>query len=788
MFCPKCGKDNQKENKFCRSCGHSLAEEIKEEDVKFLYYDRYKVIKPLRTGGMSTIYLAEDVTFDGLIYVIKEMSDVFTDDEEREYAIKKFKEEAYIQAKLRHPNIPVVNNHFLENNKYYIVMDYVEGINLEDLLQDSPVKGLSEKDVGDWAIQICEILEYLHSEDPPIIHRDIKPSNFIKREPDGRIMIIDFGIAKIFETQETVTLTGTPGYIAPELYRGQTDTRADIYALGATMHQLLTGRDPSLAAPFAFPTITSIRPDVSKIMEKIIEKCLEKELEDRYSSATALKNDLIALKQPAPAVPSIGINQAMKKPLLITETTPQKIFKGQDKKEALKLMRDGSPPSSPSSPPPLPPPLPPPISQPVMEEPPVKKEDIQSSISYLRSVQLQSFQGKQAIVKILKSFVGIDIGTERIKILQFAIDDGYFIHPSGMAVAEIPPNTVRDGIIINPKTVGAFIKQIIDKQGIKARRAIVSIPRICAKNTSFVVPERATYKMDDIILEEAKKHFSFSLKKAKVCYETLDFFDPDQMGKLNVLVWAAEEKVIEAIKQAMAYAGLYLWDTEFESFAIKNSLELILSDQNKQNSVAVVSLGASSSAVHIIRNSQIWFNRSFFPGGSEFTSAIADRINVDRKQAESLKITKANMDISRASHIDYVLFKTIDPLVTRIKEEIEDIIKSYREKYKIPMPPSVLLCGGTSLLKNIDHFIEKDNSFKAALFKLPASRKIEANRELIEELGTSFMVTMGLTIKPYLKRVDLAELDEEPSVVIRAEEKKKEPERKKGFWGWLTGR
>ena len=339
MNCPKCGKDNSDGSKFCRSCGNSLSEEVAEGDVKFLYHSRYKIIKPLRIGGMSTIYLAEDVNFDGLIYVVKEMSDVFKDDEERDYAIQKFKEEAFILAKLRHPNIPVVSNHFLENGKYYIVMDYIEGINLEDLLMDSVVKGLAEDDVLDWGIQICEILEYLHAETPPIIHRDIKPSNFIKREPDGRIIIIDFGIARIFEPKKMGTLIGTPGYISPEQYAGQIDIRSDIFALGATMHQLLTGKDPAQGVPFDFPPITSMRPDVSKKMEEIIEKCLQQEMDNRYANSTELKDALLSLREPiTPAAPIKS--DLVAKPSLIPEATPDKIFPVKDKQSVLKLQKE----------------------------------------------------------------------------------------------------------------------------------------------------------------------------------------------------------------------------------------------------------------------------------------------------------------------------------------------------------------------------------------------------------------------------------------------------------------
>ena len=424
------------------------------------------------------------------------------------------------------------------------------------------------------------------------------------------------------------------------------------------------------------------------------------------------------------------------------------------------------------------------------EAPPELEDDIlESPVNYLRSVQLQSFHGKDAIKKILDAFVGIDIGSERIKIIQLTIDDGYFVHPAGMAVAEIPPNTINDGVIVDPKTVGAFIRQILDGQKIKANRAIVSIPHKCTKTCSFFIPEMAPYKMKEAVFEELKKRFSFSADRAKIDYEILEFFDPERLGKLQVLAWGAEESVIKSLKETMKFADLYLWDTEFESFALKNALEIILRDQHKQNNVAIVSLGASASTVHIMRNSQAWVCKSFFPGGTELTGAIADRINVNVKQAENLKITKANMDISRASHIDYVLFKTIEPLISKILDELVTTLDEYELKYQITIPIAVLLTGGTALLKNIDRFIERGVGLKSEVFKLPVSRKISMHKELIEELGTTFMVALGLALNPYLNRVDPATLEEDPLEVIRKKEEEeneaKVKTKKKGFWNWF---
>ena len=266
-------------------------DEMASEEVIVLCEGRYKIIGPLRTGGMSTVYLGEDLKQKS-ICVIKELRDYYSDEEEKNDAVHMFEVESYMLVSLRHAGIPLVNNYFIEEGNYYLVMEYIDGINLDELFEDSIGTGLPESEVISWGIQICDILDYLHSLNPPIIHRDIKPDNFIKRI-DGKIMIIDFGIASLYDTGVDCPIAGTPGYISYEAYEGKLDCRSDIYSLGVTLYQFLTGSDPTKGIPFEFEPLCKVNPSLSLWLEKVIHKALSKDIDKRYSSANEFRKDLL---------------------------------------------------------------------------------------------------------------------------------------------------------------------------------------------------------------------------------------------------------------------------------------------------------------------------------------------------------------------------------------------------------------------------------------------------------------------------------------------------------------
>jgi len=263
----------------------------------------------LGAGGMSTVYKAQDLRFPKVVRLcaVKEMLNTTADPQMRSRNLRNFEREASILATLSHPAIPQVYDYFSEGDHSYLVLEFVYGKDLETLLDE--IEGfLPESRVVNWAIQICEVLEYLHSHKPhPIIFRDLKPSNIMVDSQD-RIRLVDFGIAKVFQAGEKGTMIGTEGYSPPEQYRGHAGPRGDIYALGATLHHLLTKQDPRLEPPFSFHErpIHKANPMVSERLVAIINRALEYEVNRRFSSVEEMKQALIKLPSARSAAPIIS--------------------------------------------------------------------------------------------------------------------------------------------------------------------------------------------------------------------------------------------------------------------------------------------------------------------------------------------------------------------------------------------------------------------------------------------------------------------------------------------------
>jgi serine/threonine protein kinase len=283
---------------------------------------RYQLERKLGEGGMSTVYLGRDLRFGGIErwVAIKEIVNTGHDSQTRRLNLDNFVREANILASLAHQGIPKVYDFFSLEDKSYLVMEYVTGQDLEDVWAKK--RGpLPARDVVGWALQLCEVLTDLHSQKPPIVFRDIKPSN-IMLTAQQRVMLIDFGIAKLMQTGPKGTMIGTEGYAPPEQYRGVAEPRTDIYALGATMHHLLSGRDPRLEAPFTFQDrpLREQNPDIPSALEEVVNKALAYDLEKRFANvrelSTALSRslgssrtlDVGRISQPDPLVPSTGAN------------------------------------------------------------------------------------------------------------------------------------------------------------------------------------------------------------------------------------------------------------------------------------------------------------------------------------------------------------------------------------------------------------------------------------------------------------------------------------------------
>ena len=262
--------------------------------------NRYEIVRKIGGGGMGAVYLASDKNLGGVLRAVKEMVQSYIEGEQQEKAINDFKRESLLLTSLEHQSIPTIYDYFFDEReaRFYLVMKYISGGDLASRLRAAPEGRIQEKDVTEWAIQIADVLEYLHNRQPPIVYRDLKPANVMIDGGTGRVMLIDFGIARWVNKEEKgVTAVGTMGYAPPELFSGNVEPRSDIYSLGSTMFHLLTGADPQSNPLLIFdfqkhPLPRQINPQLSDQIEKILMRMVEYNADQRFAAAAELSRAL----------------------------------------------------------------------------------------------------------------------------------------------------------------------------------------------------------------------------------------------------------------------------------------------------------------------------------------------------------------------------------------------------------------------------------------------------------------------------------------------------------------
>lgn len=273
--------------------------------MKRLLKNRYEITGVLGKGGMGCVYKVADRSRAGAILAVKELRADKLSAAAAKDALAQFRTEARILARLTHPNLPKVFDYFSQNGAYYLVMEYVRGKTLEQMLRARRGKPMDELLALSWALQICRAMHFLSVQKPrPVVFRDLKPSN-IMIDRTGRVKLIDFGIARFFQEdkREDTYVYGTPGYAAPEQYgTGQTDVRSDLFSLGATLHHCLTGKNPPESS-LNFPDPRQVNPKLRKETSALISKALEPKREKRFQSAFEMKQAIqkMVLELSAPA-------------------------------------------------------------------------------------------------------------------------------------------------------------------------------------------------------------------------------------------------------------------------------------------------------------------------------------------------------------------------------------------------------------------------------------------------------------------------------------------------------
>lgn len=316
IICPTCKTKNRGTAQYCAECGSPLLTGLKPEpagrktpaqppsaeqppvqagSARWVLQNRYEMGEALGQGGFGSVYKAIDANLNR-VCAIKE--NLATSEESQ----RQFMREATVLANLSHPNLPRVTDHFIVPGQgQYLVMDFVEGDDLEKILRKREIIPLGE--ALEWVIQVAGALEYLHSQEPPVFHRDIKPAN-IRITPKGKAMLVDFGLVKVYEEHLKTTVGAraiTPGFAPPEQYgRGGTDGRTDIYALGATLYNMVTGHEPLESvrrmAGEHMPSAHALNPGVPLRLSDAIERAMDLDPLKRYQHIAEFLIELQAAK------------------------------------------------------------------------------------------------------------------------------------------------------------------------------------------------------------------------------------------------------------------------------------------------------------------------------------------------------------------------------------------------------------------------------------------------------------------------------------------------------------
>lgn len=292
VYCAYCGANNPAEQVHCFVCQHALTEEIAQPlEANVWLQQRYRLLKKIGEGGFSVVYRAEDSQTHRIV-ALKAVSLRGLSSQEKIEATDAFNREVQWLTRLQHQHLPQLHAHFSDAECWYMVMDYIDGATLEKRIEQQKQSPFPLGEVLDLSLILCQVLHYLHSHTPAIIFRDLKPGNIMLTRT-GHVYLIDFGIARQFrpgQRKDTIPF-GSPGYAAPEQYgKAQTTPRSDIYSLGAIIHQMITGHDPS-QSPFVFAPLSEQQP-AHALLQTLLQRMLALDTLQRPTSMAEVTHEL----------------------------------------------------------------------------------------------------------------------------------------------------------------------------------------------------------------------------------------------------------------------------------------------------------------------------------------------------------------------------------------------------------------------------------------------------------------------------------------------------------------
>lgn len=710
LTCNYCNKEIKNlRADFCEFCGNNIKSAIVLPGTT-LYHERYKIVKPLDSGGMASIYLAEDLNLDNTPCVIKVMLDNFKNPLERNSAIQKFKDEAVILARLRHPGLPVVMNHFIEENRYYLVMDYVSGKSLDNILYEVLNDDclLAEELIIDWGIQICDILHYLHTNDPVIVHRDIKPENIIERLNE-KIMLLDFGVARIFSKADNDSLVGTMGYAAPEQYKGEAYPESDIFALGASLHRLLTGYDPAgddenaKETLFTYPSVKDFRDDCSSEIQTIISKATALEVKDRYPSALELKKELLKLIDKAPE------KEASKKFSKIIA-------------KPLKIPYKGTKPSSSTT------------------------SLIKGCFKVKTEIPLEKAADK------LSRLVSIDIGSYEIKLLQLEIVDNSCLYPKIITTEKTPEGAVSNGIILDPHKLSKTLKSMIEELG--ECEFITAVSPYCTCVRTIKLSSAPLEKIPELLSGGLKQLIPLPVEDSRIEYEIISPADTNEKN-MKVRVTAILEKAYKNLEETLSLSGIKSCKIYSGAKSIVNLMKLIIEDNAKKQHLAVINMGSEGTSLTLVRDSVLAQTACFMKGGKSFTDVIMKIEQADYNRAEELKRTNCDADMTRSNSKEINLFQILIHHFTEWMNELSKTLNQFGPDYRLNKFDSVIFSGGGLEIKNLHKYINNQLNIKSSKFFIPECKKKTRSDDdkIILNNAPVIMTCMGLIVRSLKEEV-----------------------------------